>query len=138
MPQIGSNIYAIGMITALRDYVRLLRAIPMLTLSSHHQHPPLLLSSVPQRPISTSSMTSRINGKSGLLNDRSRDTRIVRASHATSASKTFLLALPLAPRRFSACISGEHHFLSVHKDRCNVAMSCSKLVQQDCVWQWFA
>lgn len=45
MPQIGSNIYAIGMITALRDYVRLLRAIPMLTLSSHHQHPPLLLSS---------------------------------------------------------------------------------------------
>lgn len=42
MPQIGSNIYAIGMITALRDYVRLLRAIPMLTLSFHHQHPPSL------------------------------------------------------------------------------------------------
>lgn len=41
MPQIGSNIYAIGMITALRDYVRLLRAIPMLTLSSHHRHPSL-------------------------------------------------------------------------------------------------
>ena len=31
MPQIGSNIYAIGMITALRDYVRLLRAILLLT-----------------------------------------------------------------------------------------------------------
>ena len=40
MPQIGSNIYAIGMITALRDYVRLLRAISMLTLSSHHRHHP--------------------------------------------------------------------------------------------------
>lgn len=47
MPQIGSNIYAIGMITALRDYVRLLRAIPMLTLSSHHQHHPSLLRTVP-------------------------------------------------------------------------------------------
>lgn len=33
------------MITALRDYVRLLRAIPMLTLSSHHQHPPPLSAS---------------------------------------------------------------------------------------------
>jgi len=71
-----------------------------------------LLSSPPCLPrptsISTSSMTSRINGKSGLLNDRSRDTRIVRAGHATSASKTFLPAsspLPplFTPRRFSAC-----------------------------------
>lgn len=80
MPQIGSNIYAIGMITALRDYVRLLRAIPMLTLSSHHQHPPPPLFSPPylSRPTSTSSMTSRINGKSGLLNDRSRDTHCSR------------------------------------------------------------
>lgn len=80
MPQIGSNIYAIGMITALRDYVRLLRAIPMLTLSSHHQHPPPPLSSPPclSRPTSTSSMTSCINGKSGLLNDRSRDTHCSR------------------------------------------------------------
>jgi len=68
-----------------------------------------LLSSPPCRPrptsISTSSMTSRINGKSGLLNDRSRDTRIVRAGHATSAWKTFLPAssFPFIPRRFSAC-----------------------------------
>lgn len=90
MPQIGSNIYAIGMITALRDYVRLLRAIPMLTLLYHHQHPPPPLSIPPCLPQPTS--TSRINGKSGLLNDRSRDTCIVRAGHATSASKTFLLA----------------------------------------------
>jgi len=68
------------MITALRDYVRLLRAIPMLTLSSHHQHPPPPLSSPPclSRPTSTSSMISRINGKSGLLNDRSRDTHCSR------------------------------------------------------------
>ena len=56
MPQIGSNIYAIGMITALRDYVRLLRAIPMLTLSSHHHHHhPSLLRTVPRSsPLSLS------------------------------------------------------------------------------------
>lgn len=97
MPQIGSNIYAIGMITALRDYVRLLRAIPMLTLSSHHRRrAPLPLRPVrpsfhrrPSTPLPTFSMTSRVNGKSGLLNDRSRDTRIVRLGHATSVSMLF-------------------------------------------------
>ena len=115
MPQIGSNIYAIGMITALRDYVRLLRAIPMLTLSSHHHHHPSLLRTVPRSsPLSVSfsacvclcqspfSMTSRINGKSGLLNDRSRDTRIVSVAHATSASTFFrffsLITCRFAPR----------------------------------------
>lgn len=119
MPQIGSNIYAIGMITALRDYVRLLRAIPMLTLSSHHQHPPPHLSSVPPRVrVSTSSMTSYINGKSGLLNYRSRDTRIVLAGHATSVSKTFLLVSSLAPRRFfrCTCICREHCFTCVNRE----------------------
>lgn len=57
MPQIGSNIYAIGMITALRDYVRLLRAIPMLTLLYHHQHPspPLSIPPCLPQPTSTSS-----------------------------------------------------------------------------------
>lgn len=114
MPQIGSNIYAIGMITALRDYVRLLRAIPMLTLSSHHHHQPpgpaaprTMPSSSLSRALapllsSPFSMTSRVNGKSGLLNDRSRDASIVRGAHATSASTFFLFftptALPLFPR----------------------------------------
>lgn len=115
MPQIGSNIYAIGMITALRDYVRLLRAIPMLTLSSHHQHHPSLLRTVPflsslfsiLSSLSLSlfllfcapfSMTSRINGKSGLLNDQSRGTRIVPAGHATSASTFFRFFSPIAYR----------------------------------------
>lgn len=58
MPQIGSNIYAIGMITALRDYVRLLRAIPMLTLLYHHQHPPPPLFIPRCLPQSTSTSTS--------------------------------------------------------------------------------
>ena len=44
------------------------------------------------------SMTSRINGKSGLLNDRSRDTRIVSVAHATSAS-TFFRFFSLITRR---------------------------------------
>lgn len=130
MPQIGSNIYAIGMITALRDYVRLLRAIPMLTLSSHHQHPPPPLSSPPclSRPTSTSSMTSRINGKSGLLNDRSRDTHCSRwpcnfrledlpASFVPCSAPFF---------RLHSLLHGKHYFFSVY-DTARAAMFFSKI-----------
>lgn len=71
MPQIGSNIYAIGMmITALRDYVRSLRVQPHCPrvailgarargLSAFHQI----------RFCSCSYIHVRVNGESGLLSD---------------------------------------------------------------------